>query len=127
VTAEIGGTVSVIDVPWAQGGGDPDHRGRGFQTQRGGGTQMARKSWWRWASHNVAVIDAQSHEVITTIPVGRSAWGLPNSRRQKGLCANGVSNDCLGDRYRDPEVIASIPWGRCLGASPFRARGRSHA
>ena len=69
------------------------------------------------ANHNVAVIDAQTHEVIATIPVGRRPWGIALTRDgKKAYVANGVSNDVSVIDTEAHKVIASIavgkmPWG----------------
>jgi YVTN family beta-propeller protein len=65
------------------------------------------------ASHNVAVIDVQSHEVITTIPVGRRPWGIALTHDgKKAYVANGVSNDVSVIDTATQKVIASIPVGK---------------
>src|SRR5688500_1573430 len=65
------------------------------------------------ASHSVAVIDAQSHEVMTTIPVGRRPWGIALTHDgKKAYVANGVSNDISVIDTATQKVIASVPVGK---------------
>jgi YVTN family beta-propeller protein len=65
------------------------------------------------ASHHVAVIDAQAHEVIATIPVGRRPWGIALTYDgKKAYVANGVSNDVAVIDTAAQKVIASIPVGK---------------
>jgi YVTN family beta-propeller protein len=69
------------------------------------------------ATHQVTVIDTQTHEVIATIPVGRRPWGLALTHDgKKAYVANGVSNDVSVIDTATHKVIASIaagkmPWG----------------
>jgi YVTN family beta-propeller protein len=114
VTAEIGGTVSVIDVPRQQVVAtvtleSGDSKPKGVEVTADGKKVFVANG----ATHNVAVIDAQTHEVIATIPVGRRPWGIALSRDgKKAYVANGVSNDVSVIDTETHKVIASIPVGK---------------
>jgi YVTN family beta-propeller protein len=69
------------------------------------------------ASHNLAVIDAQTHEVIANIPVGRRPWGIALTHDgKKAYVAHGVSNEVSVIAIDTRKIIASLavgkmPWG----------------
>jgi YVTN family beta-propeller protein len=59
------------------------------------------------------VIDAQTHEVIASLPVGRRPWGIALTHDgKKAYVANGVSNDVSVIATDTHKIIASLPVGK---------------
>jgi YVTN family beta-propeller protein len=62
-------------------------------------------------------VDAHTHEVITTVPVGQRPWGIALTPDGKKLYAgNGLSNDVSVIDTATNQVIKTIkagdgPWG----------------
>lgn len=71
--------------------------------------------------NSVAFVDAQSLNVVATVPVGRRPWGIaitPDGRKR--YTANGLSGDSSGIDIERRRVSATIPtgagaWGVVIG------------
>ena len=121
VTAEVGGTVAVVDAvhhqvlrtirlpPRAKPVGvvvSPD--GRRIYVANG-------------HANSVSVIDAATETLTATIPVGRRPWGIDVTQDGRRLyTANGLSGDVSVIDTASLKVIATIPagqgaWGVVIG------------
>lgn len=118
VTAEIGGSVSVIDVAKREvietiqlkgGQGKPV----GVVVSPDNKTVFVANG----RASRVSVIDVATSKVVESIPVGRRPWGIALSRDGKLLyTANGLSDDVSVIDVASRKVIATVavgkrPWG----------------
>ncbi|MGI9089695.1 MAG: beta-propeller fold lactonase family protein, partial [Gemmatimonadaceae bacterium] len=113
VTAENGGTLSFIDarrnvvtdrVKLEGGTGRPV----GVVASRNG----ARVYVTNGRASTVSVVDATTHRVLGSIPVGRRPWGVALTRDDKTLfTANGLSNSVSVIDTPTNRVVATIPVG----------------
>ena len=123
VTAEIGGTVSVIDIATRQvvktiGFEVPGVTKEAIQPV---GVRVTRDGKLAFVAlgpaNRVAVIDAQTFEVKDYLLVGQRVWQLAfNADQSRLYTTNGVSNDISVIDVANLEVIKSItvgnqPWG----------------
>jgi YVTN family beta-propeller protein len=114
VTGEIGGTVSVIDVPAHEVVAtitleDGETKPKGVAVTPDGKRALVANG----AAHHVAVIDTQTNEVSATVSVGRRPWGIaltPDGK--KAYVANGVSNDVSVIDVETRKVVAHVPAGK---------------
>lgn len=126
VSAEIGGTVSVID-PHADGGPVVIHKIEfevsGVQPEwlQPVGMRVTSDGKWLFVAlgpaNRVAVVDAESFEVKDYILVGQRVWQMEFTPDQKYLVTtNGNSNDVTVIDVAAQEAIKSVtvgqqPWG----------------
>jgi YVTN family beta-propeller protein len=113
VTNEISGTVSVIDVAQHAVLGSIELPGASAKPV---GIVVSPDSRWVYVAtggnNAVAVIDAKSARVLTSIPVGRRPWGIAMSPDGTRLyTANGLSNDVSVIDVASRKVVATIPAG----------------
>jgi PQQ-dependent catabolism-associated beta-propeller protein len=123
VSAEVGGTVSVIDVATRKVvkritfkiPGIPDEAIQpvGIRITRNGAYAFVALG----PANRVAVIDASTYEVGKYLPVGQRVWQVAFTPDQKLLLStNGTSNDVSVIDVQDQKVTKSIkvgrlPWG----------------
>jgi YVTN family beta-propeller protein len=121
VPAEIGGSVSVVDVPRSTvierialpAGSRP----AGVLLSRDGRTLYVANG----RANTVAMIDVATRAVTGTIPVGQRNWGLGLAPDGATLyAANGLSNDVSVIDTATRTVVATIPvgdgaWGIAVG------------
>jgi len=119
VSAEIGGTVSVIDnasreivhtITFEIAGLPPE-------TLQPVGVRVSGDRKWAFVAlgpaNRVAVVDAQTYEVEDYLLVGQRVWQLAFGPDEKFLYStNGVSNDISVIDVENLEVIKSVPVGR---------------
>jgi YVTN family beta-propeller protein len=122
VSGEIGGVLSVIDVPGHKVIATikidrPDPKPKGIAVHPGGKWVYVANG----GSNDVAVIDAERNEVAGYIAVGQRPWGLALTRDGKKLyVANGVANTVSVVDTEARAVTATIrvgqrPWGVAIG------------
>jgi len=123
VSAEIGGTVAVIDVARREVIKTIRFQIKGVTPDRVQPVGIKLTDDGRYAfvalgpANHVAVVDAQSHEVLDYILVGRRVWHLALSTDQTRLYStNGVSGDVTAIDVAALEPVKSIkvgrfPWG----------------
>jgi PQQ-dependent catabolism-associated beta-propeller protein len=123
VSAEIGGTVSVIDADSFEIKKKISFSVPGLQPealQPVGVRILSDRSRAFVAlgpANRVAIIDAQSYEVIDYVLVGQRVWQLALSPDEKQLfTSNGVSNDITlidveREKARKSIPVGSYPWG----------------
>jgi PQQ-dependent catabolism-associated beta-propeller protein len=123
VSAEVGGTVAVIDVASRKletkisfkipGIPDDAIQPVGIRITRDG----ARAFVALGPANRVAVLDAKTHEVQSYLPVGQRVWQLAFSPDEKLLfTTNGTSNDVSVIDVQSAKAIRSVrvgrlPWG----------------
>ena len=123
ITAEIGGTVSIIDTTSKEivhkiSFEVPGVRPEALQPVGARVTADASVGFVALGpSNRVAVIDAQSFEVLDYLLVGQRVWQLAFSPDEKWLIStNGISNDVSVIDVAKRKVVKSItvgqlPWG----------------
>jgi YVTN family beta-propeller protein len=120
VTAEIGSTLSVIDLVGGKVEGTVElERGRarpvGVVVARDGTVYVANGG-----ANTVSVVEPLQMKVVATIPVGRRPWNLALSRDGAWLVtANGQSDDVSVVDTRIRRVVSTVkvgrrPWGVAL-------------
>ena len=119
VSAEIGGTVSVIDnetreikqkITFEVAGVPPE-------ALQPVGVRITNDRKWAFValgpSNRVAVVDAQTYEVEDYLLVGQRVWQLAFGPDEKFIYStNGVSNDISVIDVENLEVIKSVPVGQ---------------
>ena len=113
VTAEIGGTLSVIDakthvllktIPIARGEGKPV----GVAISSDGQRVYVAGGW----SGTLSVIDGAKDVIVAEIPVGKRPWGVAISKDgERAYTANGMSNDIAVVDTKTQRVLMHIPVG----------------
>ena len=123
VSSEIGGTVSVIDNATRQVKNKIGFSVQGVpkESVQAVGIRITKDRKLAFValgpSNRVAVIDAQTKEVLKYLLVGQRVWQLAFSPDEKFLyTTNGVSNDISVIDVANLEVIKSVgvgsyPWG----------------
>jgi PQQ-dependent catabolism-associated beta-propeller protein len=123
VSAEIGGTVSIIDVQTRQIVHKITFAVQGLRTEAIQPVGIALTSDGTTAfvalgpANRVAVINQQTYEVEDYLLVGQRVWQLAFSPDEKFVYStNGLSNDISVIDVEDREVIQSVtvgnlPWG----------------
>jgi PQQ-dependent catabolism-associated beta-propeller protein len=123
VTAEIGGTVAVIDVATRQILKKIDFEIQGVRPEaiQPVGVRLTGDGKTAFValgpSNRVAVIDATTFEILDYLLVGQRVWQLALSPDEKLLVStNGVSNDISIIDVQERKVLKSIavgqlPWG----------------
>ena len=123
VSAEIGGTVSVIDVATRQVEHELTFEIRGMQPDRiqPVGIQLTRDGATAFValgpSNHVAVVDTATMEVTDYLLVGRRVWHMAFADDEKLLLTtNGISGDVSVINVPELRVEKSIkvgrfPWG----------------
>jgi PQQ-dependent catabolism-associated beta-propeller protein len=129
VSAEIGGTVHVIDVPKREIIREISFEIPGIQKDRIQPVGIRLTSDGKYAfvalgpANHVAVIDAKTYEVLKYLVVGRRVWHLGLTPDEKLLfTTNGVSGDVTVIDVDDLKAIKSIkvgryPWGVAIKPS----------
>src|SRR5206468_12771238 len=119
VSAEIGGTVSVIDAATRQIVKRISFAVPGVPSEPSQPVGIAITRDRKLAfvalgpANRVAVIDAQSYEVVRYLLVGQRVWSLAFSPDQSQLyTTNGVSNDISVINVGTLKVIKSVPVGQ---------------
>src|SRR5262249_55253155 len=123
VTAEIGGTLSVIDAKTRQ----ITHKvafdipGVPKETVQAVGIAVTRDRKRGFVAlgpaNRVAVVDAQSYEVKKYLLVGKRAWTLAfNPDQTRLFTTNGVSNDIsvidvAAEKVTKSVGVGRLPWG----------------
>jgi YVTN family beta-propeller protein len=118
VSAEVGGTVSVIDVAQRRvikkitfkipSVNDEAIQPVGIRITRDGTKAFVALG----PANRVAVIDAKTYAVEKYLPVGQRVWQLAFTPDQKQLfTTNGTSNDVSVIDVASEKVIKSIPVG----------------
>jgi PQQ-dependent catabolism-associated beta-propeller protein len=118
VSAEVGGTVSVIDVAQRRvvkkitfkipSVNDEAIQPVGIRITKDGGKAFVALG----PANRVAVIDAKTYEVEKYLPVGQRVWQLAFTPDQKLLfTTNGTSNDVSVIDVAADKVVKSIPVG----------------
>jgi YVTN family beta-propeller protein len=122
-SAEIGGTVSVVDVSTRQIIHRLNFEIRGVHRDKIQPVGIKLSSDGRYAfvalgpANHIAVVDAKTYEVLDYLLVGRRVWHLEfNGDESRLLSANGVSGDVSVIDVDKLKVIKSIkvgryPWG----------------
>jgi PQQ-dependent catabolism-associated beta-propeller protein len=123
VSAEIGGTVSVIDPASLEVKKKISFEVPGLQPEamQPVGVRILKDRSKAFVAlgpaNRVAIIDARTYEVLDYILVGQRVWQLALSPDEKRLfSSNGVSNDITmidveGERARKSIPTGSYPWG----------------
>ena len=124
MSAEVDGTVSVIEVPEHRVSSDitlpPGFRPMGVEVSPDG--KRVYVAGGRGGS--VAVIDAGTNTIVGSVKVGTRPWGIALTPDGKKLyAANGPSNDVSVVDVRTLRVVATIPagkspWGVAIGPAP---------
>jgi PQQ-dependent catabolism-associated beta-propeller protein len=129
VSAEIGGTVQVIDVPKREIIREISFEIPGIQKDRiqPVGIKLTSDGMYAFVAlgpaNHVAVIDANTYEVLKYLVVGRRVWHLGLTPDEKLLfTTNGVSGDVTVIDVDDLKAIKSIkvgryPWGVAIKPS----------
>ncbi|HEX6575518.1 MAG TPA: beta-propeller fold lactonase family protein, partial [Gemmatimonadaceae bacterium] len=118
ISAEVGGSVTVVDVAKHEPIGTISlEKGEGKPV----GIVVSHDGRWLYAANGrtstVSIVDLSRGTVSGTIRVGRRPWGIALSRDGKRLyTANGLSNDVSVIDIASRKVIATIkvggrPWG----------------
>jgi PQQ-dependent catabolism-associated beta-propeller protein len=122
-SAEIGGTVSIIDVASREIVKKLNFQIRGIHPDKIQPVGVKLSADGRFAfvalgpANHVAVVDASSYEVLDYLLVGRRVWHMEFTPDQKYLLTtNGVSGDVSVIDVDKMKVIKSIkvgryPWG----------------
>ncbi len=123
VSSEIGGTVAVIDVATRQITKKLSFEIKGVHPDKiqPVGIKLSDDEKFAFValgpSNHIAVVDAQKHEVIDYILVGRRVWHMAfNADQSLLLTTNGVSGDVSVIDVANRKAIKSIkvgryPWG----------------
>jgi PQQ-dependent catabolism-associated beta-propeller protein len=122
VSAEVGGTVSVIDAAKLKIIKRITFAVPGVPSEAIGpvGVAITRDRKLAFVAlgpaNRVAVIDAQTYEVLRYLLVGQRVWSLAFNQNQSRLyTTNGVSNDISVIDVAAQKVIKSVP----VGQSPW--------
>ncbi|CAN0586944.1 unnamed protein product, partial [Ectocarpus sp. 12 AP-2014] len=122
-SAEIGGTVHIFDVDTIEEIKQIDFKIKGVPQDRVQPVGIELTSNGKYAfvalgpSNHVAVVDAQTYEVLDYLLVGARVWQLDLDKDEKFLyTTNGVSSDVSVIDVEELKVIKSIkvgrfPWG----------------
>ena len=128
-SAEIGGTVHIIDVDNLEQIHEMSFKVPGVNQDRVQPVGIELTSDGKYAfvalgpSNHVAVVDAQTYEVLDYLLVGSRVWQLDLDKDEKHLyTTNGVSGDVSVIDVEDLKVIKSIkvgryPWGVVIDPS----------
>ncbi|MGH7060829.1 MAG: hypothetical protein ACREFH_10605, partial [Stellaceae bacterium] len=119
VSAEVGGTVSVIDAKTRQIVKRITFAVPGVPTEAIQPVGIAITKDQKLAfvalgpANRVAVIDAQTYKVLRYLLVGQRVWSLAfNPDESRLYTTNGVSNDISVIDVKAQEVIKSVPVGQ---------------
>ncbi len=123
MTAEIGGTVSVFDTSNFSEITKLSFEIKGIHQDRVQPVGLYLTSDGRYAffalgpANHIAVVDAQSYEVLDYLLVGRRVWKVaPTPDEKLLLTTNGISGDVSVIDVEELKVIKTIkvgrfPWG----------------
>jgi len=119
VSAELAGSVEIIDVASLSVTGEISFRPKGFRREEVTPVDLRISHDGKRAyvalgrANHVAVLDVPSRQVVDYVLVGNRPWGLGLSSDEKTLyVANGLSDDITIVNTENLKVVTSVPVGQ---------------